>query len=351
MSVEGDIELRLKWIQENAGEVEDVEKRIDALRSKYKDLSEIIRKANVSDKQRQALLKQTANKIETTAASVAKLSPANRVHLSMMQKIRDAEEKFNAEQGKMPSLFQRGFTTLGKLSGRVNKAGKAMSWFGFRIMMVGWQLQRWFMAPIRAGTKLLTGWEQNMDDIATSMGYLAASGMLTAEMQEYMTETMVKNLEEGMAFSGALGLLKTVFTDMASTIGGVLTPYIIDLATTLRDVWEQIEPTLIPALKELMDKIMPEILNLIEEMGPALIEGFVEGIKAALPLIIQFMKFLTPLAPVIGQVIGFIAPFTPLIMALGTALMVVGPIIQTVSLRESEFRLEVCSLLLHPFYQ
>ena len=68
------------------------------------------------------------------------------------------------------------------------------------------------MTPIMKGLRVFSTWDKSITEIATSMGFLAASGMLTADMQGTMLDVMGDLPMMGMQVQGMLGALTTLFS-------------------------------------------------------------------------------------------------------------------------------------------
>jgi len=241
----------------------------------------------------------------------------------VLARLTDEEERVGSQGEQLASKL----AALGKFTIRV---GYRMGWFAFRTMVVGRILLSWMLKPLRMGIRALTNWESSLDRAASALGLLAASGMLTTRRADILYNSILKLAKAGPEVQGAFQYLQSVLASIAVDAIQPFIPMILKLADTIAALWEEVSPKLIPALETLVDQVFPPLIELIQRVGPAIVEGFVQGLSIALPFIINFLGALEPILPVIAQLIGFLLPFAPILVGIGAALYVLSPILTAV---------------------
>jgi hypothetical protein len=205
------------------------------------------------------------------------------------------------------------------LSKSLQSAGWRLGWFAYRTMMVGRMLFRWLIMPIQRGTRSLVNWESAVDRAATAMGMMAVAGYLTGDRLDFMRGAIEDIIASGMALQGAFGYLGTVFTRVFAQALQPFIPGLYELGDAIWQVWESSKDTLMPLLEQLANEIFPRVIEIIREVGPAFLEGFVQGISTALPFLLDLFDTLKPFIPLIGRLMGLLLPFAPIIMGIGVA--------------------------------
>ena len=220
---------------------------------------------------------------------------------------------------------------LERFSGKLMTAGWRIGWLSFRLVMMGRGIMQWFQKPIQLAIKSLSEWDKSLGTVATSMGLLQATGMLTSGMADFLTSTMEKLPDVGLRFQAAMGELQSVLIGIVVEAGEPLIEILHEVALALLDVWNEVKPTLIPALQELANTVLPPLLDILRDVGPAVVIGLVEGIRTAIPIITGLLKVLTPILPTLARLVGFLLPFAPLLLAVGTAMYFLSPILMGLS--------------------
>ncbi len=212
--------------------------------------------------------------------------------------------------------------SMSKLGKGLTATGRRMSWFAFRLIMFGKMFQKFLMAPIKKGLSVFKTWDKSITQIATSMGFLAASGMLTADMQGTMLDVMGALPSLGMQVQGMLGAMAMLFGQIGMDVIPALIPPIVDLISTLSQLWSENKDKLIPILENIGDLISNKLIPLFQESGAAILEGLVKGLEAGIGALVWFMDVLKPHLPTISYWIGLIAGAAPILIALGTAIFI-----------------------------
>lgn len=313
------IQLMLEWIEKHPGVVGRVEGKLRSLIGAYGNVTRYLR-ANIKDQNKLKKALQAARDVfEEKKVTLVSTGRGLRENAKAADFMSAVSEKLAKNQGQLGR-------TLQGWGRRMIGVGYRIGWFAFRTMVLGRMIMNWLLAPIKKGIRALLDWEGIIDRGATSMGLLAAAGLLTGERLDFLKGAISTLIEKGIAFSGAWGYLQTVLATMAADIAAVFTPALLEIADALVEVWEQVKPTLIPALEDLVERVLPPLLSLIREVGPAFITAFVDGLSLSVPLIISLLNALKPIIPVAATIIGFLAPFAPILVAVGVAAYALSPI-------------------------
>lgn len=318
------IQLILEYVEEHPEKLDDVRNKLKSLLVTHRKACEEVGKFTKASEEKTKAMRNIWGAYRKQKAALVPLTKAQEIAVDAIAGAREEQE----ETAKKTVPLKR---RLEVLSSKFMTASYRVGWFAFRMMIAGRVLMRYLMKPVREGIKVLTNWEKSLENVASTLGLMAAAGTLTAKREAMMLELIPNLVEQGIAFQAAWSYLQSVLMNMAVSVAPTLIPVLYAVADALLSVWEQVEPVLIPALENLASTVIPPLISLIERVGPALITGFVSGLSVALPLIIGLLNALAPLAPTIGKIIGFLAPFAPLLIAAGVAAYFLSPILMAIA--------------------
>lgn len=321
------LSLILEWLEEHPERYKKVQDKIKGLNLQYA-------------KVQKAMLPLARTSAEEKRMTEALTEVKAKETLQMVGKHKNLKRMSDAI-GLMIKRQDQAKNRLAKWSKSLMAAGWRVGWLSYRLVAIGRILMRWMTAPVKKTISILENWEKSLDKVAMTLGLLEARGLASSEMTDFLRKTLEKLPEVGLDFQAAMGALESVLIGIAVDVAPILTDVLLQLAEALLDVWNNVSPVLIPALEDLKNTVLPPLLDLIREMGPAIIMGFVEGVKVAVPLLIGLLNVLKPFLPIIAGIIGFLLPFAPLLILVGTALYFLSPILLAVA-----FGLKVLSLIL-----
>lgn len=280
------------------------------------------------------------------AKSIRNTIPVGKEQTQMLEnaKVAFAEQRLSLmKQHKQYQMFNRAvdLTNKQQIESRkrfnnvrktIGKVGYRLGWLSFRLIIVGRLLMRYMMQPIQKMVQTLTNWEQSVQSGAESLAYLAYTGHDVSDIfGDNMPDAMKDTILAGLELKGALGAIQWIITQIATDLGPILVPMLLDIARAMKNIWDEVSPTLIPALQRLTNEVLPPLIDLFERIGPALITGLVSGITQAIPTITWLIGAFGWLAEPLARVIGFLLPFAPIMVAIGTALYFVSPILTIIS--------------------
>ncbi len=220
---------------------------------------------------------------------------------------------------------------IAKFGKNLGSSGKRLSWFGFRLLMVGRIFTRFITKTLKGAIQGFTKWDDSITQIGTSMGFLAASGMLTADVQNMMVGAMTDLPRVGMMTQGIMGALSALFISMGSTVLPILGGALLDLITAISEVWETTKADLIPIFETLATETIPSFIDIIKSVGPDAITGFVSGLETGINALTDLLDALEPHLPAFSEFLGYLVGISPLLMAAGMALFFMSVPMQLLS--------------------
>lgn len=224
------------------------------------------------------------------------------------------------ELTKGESKISRAGRALIQFSGGIGNAGRRLSWFGFRLTMMGRLFSRFITKILRKALSGFEQWDQTIINIGTSMGFLTAQGLLTGDMQNMMISAMQDLPIVGMQVQGIIGALSALFVNIGSTIIPIFSRSIMDLIGVIWDLWETNKDDLIPIFERLANEVIPKFTEIIKRVGPEAFEGLVTGITKGVEALTQLMDVLEPHLPKLSEWLGLIIGLSPVLTGLGLAL-------------------------------
>lgn len=218
-----------------------------------------------------------------------------------------------------------------KLGKTLGSSGRRLSWFGFRLLMVGRVFTRFITKTLRGAIQGFTRWDDNITQIGTSLGFLAASGLLTADIQNMMVDAMKDLPKVGMQVQGIMGAISALFINMGSDIIPILGGSLIDLIRAISDIWEASKGDLIPIFERLANETIPRFIEILRSVGPDAIAGFVTGIESGINSLTGLLDVLEPHLPAFSAFLGYLVGLAPIITAVGMSLFFASVPLQIVS--------------------
>jgi len=275
----------------------------------------------------QVLQKQFNSNAETISA---KASPAYALLRDGLRKAGYEGEIFGKSLNEIGRDFEReklakDFSKLAKgISGAFSNVGKQMSWFGFRLTMMGRSITRGLAKPVNKSIQYFQNWDKTINQVGTSMGYLAASGLLTGQRAAYMTDAMMKLPKVGMMLQGVMGAVAALFVNLGSDIIPMIVPPILDFIDALNELWSVNKSKVIPVIQTLIDGVFPSLISIIKDFGGIIIESLGWGLKVGIGFMDGFIEAAKPLIPTLAGIGGVIIGLAPLMSNLGTLLFSVS---------------------------
>lgn len=306
------VPVEIEWLESHPGVADAAEKRLQKLAGAQQYVNSTLGKYMPAGA-KQARLMAHINRaaFDQEVAIARKVSPAFKLLDTGLRKL-------GAEEHRQVSMMKNITRGLGKW-------GWKLGWLGFRMVIVGRMLMRYLMDPMQKAVGWLTKWDKSLTDVAISLGLLEARGMGTANLFDFLGDTLKELPEAGLDFQAAMGTLTSVLIGIAAKILPVFSKGMITLADSIVKTWKIIEPKFIPALEKMMTKILPRLITLVEKFGPPFATGFIKGMETSIPLILDVISALEPFAETIGSLVGFILPLAPLMMTLGYAMYFIAP--------------------------
>jgi len=308
-------ELALRWLEENPDVPDKVSEKLQNLYAGFAKASTSLSKLGYTGKQNDVVFKGLQAQYRENYVQAAK----GDVGFKLLSDTLDAQEDQAAATRERWEKFGRS----------LRNTGVRLGWLGYRMTIVGRMMLRWLEMPIKKVTDTLKNWQKTMGDTARTLGLLEATGLGTAVTLASLRDVLTKLPAVGLKFEAAMGALEAVWARIAVDIGPILTDALMKMANAFFELWDKVSPTLIPALQELVDRIMPPLLDLLKSAGPALIEGFVNGLTFTVPLLINLLDALKPILPTVATLIGAILPLAPLFIAIGTAAYLISPVLMS----------------------
>jgi hypothetical protein len=308
-------ELALRWLEENPDVPDKVSEKLQNLYAGFAKASTSLSKLGYTGKQNDVVFKGLQAQYRENYVQAAK----GDVGFKLLSDTLDAQEDQAAATRERWEKFGRS----------LRNTGVRLGWLGYRMTIVGRMMLRWLEMPIKKVTDTLTNWQKTLGDTAQTLGLLEYFGMGSATTLASLKDIIEKLPEVALKFNAAMGALNAIWARIAVDIGPILTGAILKVADAFFEMWDKVSPTLIPALQTLVDRILPPLLDLLKEAGPALIEGFVNGLSFTIPLMINLLDAIKPILPTVATLIGAILPLAPLLIAIGTAAYLISPVLMS----------------------
>jgi len=308
-------ELALRWMEENPDIPDKVAVKIQNLYSGFAKASTSLSKLGFTGKQNDVVFKGLQEQYRGNVAEATK----GDIGFKLLSDTLDAQAKQAAATRQHWEKFGRS----------IRNTGVRLGWLGYRMTIVGRMMLKWLEMPIKKVTDTLKNWQKTMGDTARTLGLLEATGLGTAVTLASLRDILTKLPTVGLKFEAAMGALEAIWARIAVDIGPILIDSLMSVANAFFEMWNQVSPTLIPALQELADRILPPLLDLLKSAGPALIEGFVNGLTFTVPLLVNLLDALKPILPTVATLIGAILPLAPLLIAIGTAAYLISPVLMS----------------------
>jgi len=213
---------------------------------------------------------------------------------------------------------------------RISSIGRQLTWFGFRLVIIGRIMSRYLTKPLRNAISLFQNWQRTIKQIGTGMGMLAAQGMLTAEGQNMMINAMSALPRVGMMVQGVFAQLSALTANIGADILPMMTKALLDLIKALYEVWQVNSGRVVKILKDMIDSVLPKFIDLIKEVGPLIMTSIVKGFKFAIPLILKIFKVMRPFLPMMAKFAGIMMALSPLLVAVGFGFYFISVPIQAV---------------------
>jgi hypothetical protein len=203
-------------------------------------------------------------------------------------------------------------------SKRIDHFGRSFMRAGWRIGFFGWIIQNTVKTMLRTFTemfnamksiiKISADWPTSLGKVALAMGLLQSQGLLTADTQTLLQDTMTRLITLGPKFQALWAGFEAIW---------------IAIATILT---EKVLPAMISGLNSLVKWILvneDRLANLAETFFSQVIPALID----AIPAVVSFAEALIPLLPTIIAIIKAIGPWAPAIMLIGMALSPIGPLL------------------------
>ena len=220
------------------------------------------------------------------------------------------------QQRSAGAVLRRFMREIGRTSWR-------LSWFGYRMVMVGRILSRAWIPRVQDAVAALVNWQKTLPTVMLAIGMLAGTMNLTQERFEGLWDTATRIIEQGPEMEAAWFHFSAALLGISAIIGEQVKPLLFALGDMLLRLAPVIETTLAPALQSLVDMIIQN-LPLIEQIIAQALPAFAEGFKLGAQAMITFMKFFAPVLPGLAKLLGVMLAFAPILEPIGHLLYFVG---------------------------
>ena len=228
------VPIIIQWIEENPAVTRNARNQLNALERAQRQLQTALMKYIPAGQEQNRIMAHINKAVfDQEVAIRSKAQPALKI-------LNKALNNLDEENRKVVPRMTR-------ISKAIERWGWRLGWLGFRMVIVGRMILRYMMKPINDAIKGLTNWEKTLTEIAISLGYLEAQGLLTADMEERMLSTLEELPDAGMAVQGAMGYLTAALADIAIDIA----PDLVDIFMRLADIWTDVKPLIVGIAKGL----------------------------------------------------------------------------------------------------
>ncbi len=309
----------LSWEEQNPNTPQEFKDNLDKIGITAMEVSNMLKRFNLTLTEQGEIMKGVSARASADAQKMlsghkwvydyaikaAKETDTERERLAA------AEERRDKAQG---NIFQR-------MESRVQGWSRTAGWMGYRLMMMGRVITRWFTQPLAAGQKVLINWEQTMMTVATSMGMAAMFGRDYSESLGPLLEQLPMIGIEAKAAQASVQAMGAGIATMFSATG---TDAMWMFADSLERIWASLETAGVPAaFDEFVKTHLPALLTAIEDFVPGFATGLVTGLEKVTPLLTTLLDNVDGEA--LGELAGWLLPLAPALMALGTALFFLSP--------------------------
>lgn len=233
--------------------------------------------------------------------------------------------------GKEEVEQNRSFRSSLQILGReIGRTSWRLSWFGYRMVIVGRILTRAWIPRVQDAVAALVNWQKTLPTVMLAIGMLAGTMNLTEQRFEGLWKIATKIIQQGPEMEAAWFHFSAALLGISVIIGEKVKPLLFALGDMLLRLAPIVETTLAPALQSLVDMIVRN-LPLIERIITQALPAFAEGFKLGAQAMITFMKFLAPVFPMFAKLLGVMLAFAPVLEPVGHALYFIGTAATAVS--------------------
>jgi hypothetical protein len=297
------------------------------LNDQYRNMRNMMQQAIPAGADQKVMMNSLQNIFNKTAETIAgRVSPEFKM---FSQAVRDAGYKgqiFGKNFAQIANTVRRS-QIAGALGGTMKSfgkmftdVGKRLSWFGFRLTMMGRMITRELAKPLKKSLQNFKNWDKSIQSVATSMGMLSAFGLMNADRFDMMNKAMNSLPKTGMMVQGAIGALQALMINIGADIIPIIIPAILDLVDAFSRLWEENKGQLIPVIENLVNNVFPALIDIIDEVGGEFMTSFVEGLSGSIGWMGDFLAAIEPILPALGEWLGKIVGIAPLMSILGTVL-------------------------------
>jgi len=294
-------ELIYEWIELHPEVVEKVKGKLKVLAKEGGAAGASILEMAKSDKEATAGLETLSNVLADKAA----------------KPLSKADKSFNLfmETQKRLAAIQKEQTK------RTEHLGRAFTRAGWRVGFFGWILQNTVKMMIRFVTTIFDAmkkivqvsadWPESLGKVALALGLLQSQGLLTAESQSLLQDTMTRLITLGPKFQALWAGFEAIW---------------IAVATILT---EKVLPAMLSGMSSLVKWIVANqdrLANLAETFFSQIIPAMID----AIPAVVSFIEALIPLLPTIIAIIKALGPWAPALLLIGMSLSALGPVLTVI---------------------
>lgn len=276
------LEIVIAWMQQHPGVVRSVRSQLRSLAGSYGFLKTQSDKLNLTTEEQAVYfgaLKQTYDEMRVRAGASAQT-------VSMLNKTMQATTKVIKEQDESGKGLTKG----------MGRMGFRLGWLGYRMASMGRMILKAAIGPLKQMLGTLRDWEKGIESIAVALGLQEAGLGDTGKSAEELRKILAGIPKTGMEVQTAFGGVQAAMWAMAQEAA----PALIDIMHAIQDI--------------------------IESVGTAFIVSLAEGIGSALKAGGALLKTLKPFMPLLGKLFAVLVVLSPVLIAMGTAMFLLTPL-------------------------
>lgn len=282
------LRIFIEWIEEHPKKYADVIAKLEALKTQYKAMKDIIVDTTQPIEKQAKVHEAMSSVYDDHKNRIIRLIPAVRM-------AQDAQERMNEEAVKGVVKWEGIGKSIEKFGRKVGFTGFIVAFSIQRIIKTLQQFIKYFTDSIKA----TADWPDKIADVAYAMGMLQYTGLGTSDTMKLLSGTMNSLISEG--------------------------PKVESLWLGLNAVWTSVQTTLATALIPALTQVLAQLgAFLVTKEAQAAMANLASAVGSLFISIAQLTPIFIQLATGFAIILNFIKPLLPIIVPLVAAMMLLG---------------------------
>jgi len=309
----------LTWEEQNPNTPQEFKDNLDSIGRVAMEVGNMLKRFNLSLEEQGEIMKLVSERAGQDAQKMLAGHKWQYDYAIKAAKSLDTERERIARADERRAAQEKGI--FDQWQHRIQGWSRTAGWMGYRLMMMGRVITRWFTGPLQHGQRVLQQWEQTMLTVATGMGLAAIAGRDYSDSLGPLLEDLP---QLGIESKAAWSVVQSMVAGISTLFAGTSTDAMFMIADSLQAIWDALAEAGVPeAFDEFVKTHLPGLLTAIEEFMPGFATGIIDGLTQMTPLITALLENVDGEA--LGRLAGYLLPLAPALTALGIALFFLSP--------------------------